>query len=182
MWEWGHTFHPGPLCDTADLLASWLSLAHRAMAHWCRLAPTEQRGAQDSPPPAQAPAPSVEDPTGSCRPRGDSRAWWARGGMWLAAAGAPREAQPQNRGPCAEQEPWWGGEAFKGPSLEPSGGAWEHPQREALVPCTTKPGPLGGCSHLERSSARTWPSCWTESCLRLLQEVSGPVLPGLNNL
>lgn len=85
--------------------------------------------------------------------------------MLLAATGAQREAQPQDRGPCAEQEPWWGGEAFKGPSLEPSGGAREHPQREALVPCTTKPGPLGGCSRLERSSARTWPLCGTESCL-----------------
>lgn len=105
-----------------------------------------------------------------------------RGGMWLAAAGAPKGAQPQGRGPGAEQEPGWGGETSQCHSLEPSGGAREHPQGEALVPCTAKPRPPEGCSRLERSLIRTQPSCGTESCPRVLQDVSGPVLPGLNNL
>ena len=105
-----------------------------------------------------------------------------RGGMWLAAAGAPRGAQPQGRGPGAGQEPGWGGETSECRSLEPSRGAREHPQSEALVPYTAKPSPPEGCSGLERSLIRTRPSCGTESCPRVLQEVSGPVLPGLNNL
>lgn len=67
-------------------------------------------------------------------------------------------------GPCAEQEPRRGGEASTCRSLEPSGGARAHPQTVALVPCTAEPGPPEGCSHLERSLTRTWPSHGTESC------------------
>lgn len=150
-----------------------------AGAGWCPQSTGEPR----TPRPQSRPQPPLwRTPSGARRLRGDSGAWWVRGGMWLAAAGAPRGAQPQGRGPGAGQEPGWGGETSECRSLEPSRGAREHPQSEALVPYTAKPRPPEGCSGLERSLIRTRPSCGTESCPRVLQEVSGPVLPRLNNL
>ena len=86
-----HTFRPGPLCDTADLLVSWVRPARRPMAHWH----PRSRGEPGTPCPQPRPQPPLwGTPAGARRPWGDSGAWWVRGGMLLAAAGALREPQP----------------------------------------------------------------------------------------
>ena len=173
-WKWGpHTFPPASPAKSRRPVAHWRL---RSRGGW------QAGGSGDPRTPHSQPRPQPRlwgTPAGGAPASGETQeAGGWRGGTLQAWAGAPGlphwlgEAPPQGVGPCGEQRAWRGREGFAHRSLEQSRGARSVGRVPGRVPWATEPGPLEGCSRLERCSTRTRPSGGTDSCPGILQEVS----------